>query len=121
MQLKPRGGTIAPKVKPTQSSRFRLVADNTIASDPVAVSVAPTASLHIPAVLTGFWGTVRPGLSGTTVTIQRQAGSAWRVVANVKTTANGRFTISRAVGPGTYRARVSARGFAIGLSKPVTV
>jgi len=120
-QLTPRGGTIAPKVKPAQSSQFRLVADNDIASDPVAVSVAPTVRLHVPAVLTGFWGTVRPGLAGTTVTIQRQAGSAWRVVANVKTTAAGRFTLSRAVGPGTYRARVSAKGFAIGLSKPVTV
>jgi stage II sporulation protein D len=119
-QMTPRGGTVTPKVKPAQSSRFRLVADD-IASGAVAVSVAPTVRLHIPAVLTGFWGTVRPGAAGTTVTIQRQAGSAWRVVENVKTTANGRFTLSRAVGPGTYRARVSARGFAIGLSKPVTV
>ncbi|MGN6430867.1 MAG: SpoIID/LytB domain-containing protein [Gaiellaceae bacterium] len=119
-QMTPRGGTVTPKVKPAQSSRFRLVADN-IASAAVAVSVAPTVRLHIPAVQTGFWGTVRPGVAGTTVTIQRRAGSAWRVVANVKTTANGRFTLSRAVGPGTYRARVSAKGFAIGLSKPVTV
>jgi SpoIID/LytB domain protein len=119
-QMKPRGGTVTPKVKPVQSSRFRLVADD-IASGAVAVSVAPTVRLHVPAVLTGFWGTVRPGLAGTTVTIQRQAGTGWRVVANVKTTAKGRFTLSRAVASGTYRARVSAKGFAIGLSKPVTV
>jgi SpoIID/LytB domain protein len=119
-QMTPHGGTVTPKVKPAQSSRFRLFADN-IASGAVAVSVAPTVRLHIPAVLTGFWGTVRPGVAGTTVTVQRRVGSAWRVVANVKTTGNGRFTLSRAVGPGTYRARVSAKGFAIGLSKPITV
>ena len=119
-QMTPRGGTVTPKVKPVQSSRFRLVADD-IASGAVAVSVMPTVRLHVPAELTGFWGTVRPGLAGTTVTIQRQAGSGWRVVANVKTAATGRFTLSRVVGPGTYRARVSAKGFAIGLSKPVTV
>jgi stage II sporulation protein D len=119
-QMTPRGGTVTPKVKPVQSSRFRLVADD-IASGAVAVSVAPTVGLHVPAALTGFWGTVRPRLAGTTVTIQRQAGAGWRVVANVKTTAKGRFTLSRAVVSGTYRARVSAKGFAIGLSKPVTI
>jgi SpoIID/LytB domain protein len=119
-QLTPRGGAVAPKVKPTQSSSFRLFADK-IASAAVRVSVAPTVRLHVPAVLTGFWGTVRPGVAGTTVTIQRQTGSGWRFMARVKTTANGRFTLSRAVGPGTYRALVSAKGMAPGMSKPVTV
>ena len=119
-QLTPRGGAVAAKVKPTQSSSFRLFADK-IASGAVRVSVAPTVRLHVPAVLTGFWGTVRPGVAGMTVTIQRQTGSGWRVMARVKTTANGRFTLSRAVGPGTYRALVSARGMAQGMSKPVTV
>jgi stage II sporulation protein D len=119
-QLTPRSGTVAPRVKPTQSSQFRLVADN-IASDAVAVSVAPSVRLHVPADLTGFWGLVRPGTAGTVVTIQRQAGSAWRTVARALTTANGRFTVSRAIVSGTYRARVTARGFAPGLSLPVTV
>jgi hypothetical protein len=119
-QLTPRGGAVAPKVKPTQSSRFRLVADN-IASDPVAVSVAPSVRLQVPADLTGFWGVVRPATAGATVTIQRQAGSAWRTIARVRTTANGRFTLSRSLVSGTYRARVAAKGFAPGLSKPVTV
>jgi stage II sporulation protein D len=118
--LSPRGGTVAPKVKPSQSSQFRLVV-GTIASDPVPVAVAPSVRLRVRAQLTGFWGTVRPGAAGTTVTIQRQAGSAWRVVASVQTTAQGRFTLTRAVAPGTYRARVAAKGFAPGLSKPVTV
>jgi stage II sporulation protein D len=118
--LSPRGGAVAPKVKPSQSSQFRLVV-GTIASDAVPVAVAPSVRLHVPAQLTGFWGTVKPGTAGTTVTIQRQAGSAWRVVASAKTTAQGRFTLTRAVAPGTYRARVAAKGFAPGLSKPVTV
>ena len=118
--LTPHGGTVAPRVKPSQSSRFRLVV-GTIASDAVPVAVAPSIRLHVPAQLTGFWGTVKPGTAGTTVTIQRQAGPAWRVVSSVKTTAQGRFTLPRVVAPGTYRARVAAKGFAAGLSKPVTV
>jgi stage II sporulation protein D len=118
--LTPRGGAIAPKIKPAQSSQFRLVV-GTIASDPVAVAVAPSVRLHAPADLSGFWGTVKPRTPGTTVTVQRQAGPAWRAVASVKTTAQGRFTVSRAVTPGTYRAKVAAKGFAPGFSKPVTL
>src|SRR2546421_12892066 len=108
--LTPRGGAVAPKVRPSQSSQFRLVV-GTIASDPVPVAVAPSVRPRAPADLTGFWGTVKPRTAGTTVTIQRQAGSAWRAVASVKTTAQGRFTLSRPVTPGTYRARVSTKGF----------
>jgi stage II sporulation protein D len=118
--LSPRGGAVAPKVRPSQSSQFRLVVGK-IASDAVPVAVAPSVRLHAPGDLTGFWGTVKPRAAGTTVTVQRQAGSAWRLVASVKTTAQGRFTFSRAVTPGTYRARVAAKGFAPGLSKPVTI
>jgi len=118
--LTPRGGAVARKVKPDQSSQFRLVV-GTIASDPLSVAVAPLVRLHVPALLTGFWGTVKPGAAGTTVTIQRQAGSAWRAVASVKTTAQGRFTVTRSVVSGTYRARVSAKGFAPGFSKPVAI
>jgi hypothetical protein len=106
-------------VKPDQSSKFRLEV-GTIASDSVPVAVAPSVRLHIPPALTGFWGTVKPGLAGTTVTVQRQAGTAWRPVVQLKTTAQGRFTVSRTVVPGTYRVRVSAKGFAPGFSKPVT-
>jgi len=118
--MTPRGGAVAPKIKPSQSSQFRLVVGK-IASDPVPVAVAPSVRLHAPADLTGFWGLVKPRAAGTTVTIQRQAGSAWRSVASAKTTAQGRFTVSRAVTPGTYRAKVAAKGFAAGLSKPVTI
>jgi stage II sporulation protein D len=118
--LTPRGGTVAPKVKPDQSSKFRLIVGE-IASDPVAVAVAPSVRLHIPPALAGFWGTVKPGAAGTTVSIQRQAGSAWRQVVTVTTTAQGKFTVSRTVAPGTYRARVAAKGFAPGFSQPVTV
>src|SRR2546430_531473 len=117
--LIPRGGSVAPRVKPQQSSQFRLAVGK-IASDPVPVAVAPSVRLHVPAQLTGFWGAVKPAAAGTTVTVQRQAGAAWRAVARVKTTAQGRFTVPRAVAPGTYRARVSAKGFAPGLSKPDT-
>ncbi|HKA26176.1 MAG TPA: SpoIID/LytB domain-containing protein [Gaiellaceae bacterium] len=118
--MTPRSGAVAPKIRPSQSSQFRLVV-GTIASDPVPVSVAPSVRLHAPADLSGFWGTVKPRTVGATVTIQRQAGPAWRVIARAKTTAQGRFTLTRAMTPGTYRARVASKGFAPGLSKPVTL
>ena len=107
-------------MKPDQSSEFRLVVGE-IASDSVAVAVAPSVRLHIPPALAGFWGTVKPGAAGTTVTVQRQAGSAWRPVVRLKTTGKGSFTVARTVAPGTYRARVSAKGFAPGFSLPLTV
>jgi hypothetical protein len=118
--MTPRDGAVAPKIKPSQSSQFRLVVGK-IASDPVPVAVAPSVRLHAPADLSGFWGIVKPRAAGTTVTIQRQAGSSWRTIASMKTTSQGRFALSRAVTPGTYRARVSSKGFAPGLSKPVTL
>jgi stage II sporulation protein D len=117
--LTPRGGTVAPKVRPDQSTKFRLVV-GAIASDSLAVAVAPSVRLVVPAAMTGFWGRVKPHVAGTTVRIQRQGGSAWRTVVQLKTTAQGRFTVPRTVTPGTYRARVSAKGFAPGFSQPVT-
>jgi stage II sporulation protein D len=119
-KLTPRGGSVAPKVKPEVSSKFRLAAGS-ITSEPVFVAVAPLVRLHVPSDLSGFWGTVRPSLPGTAVLIQRQAGSAWRPVVRAQTNAKGRFTVSRPVAPGTYRARVSAKGLAPGSSQPVQV
>ena len=117
--LKPRGGSVAPKVKPQSSSRFRL-AYGEMTSDPVAVSVAPAVRLRVAYDLTGFLGTVKPAAAGAAVMIQRQVGPGWRPVARAVTTAAGRFTLSQPVEPGTYRARVSAKGFAPGFSQPVT-
>jgi stage II sporulation protein D len=118
--LKPRGGAVAPKVKPQSSTRYRLVF-GTIVSDSVPVFVAPAVRLHAPLDLSGFWGTVKPVAAGVSVTVQRQTASGWAPLARTKTNALGKFTISRPVVAGTYRARVAAKGFAIGFSQPVTV
>ena len=118
-KLTPRGGAVAPKVKPTSSSSFRLVVGE-IASGPVSVPVARSVRLHVANGLSGFWGAVKPGDPGTRVQIQRQAGSAWPTIATLTTKAQGRFTLVRAVPPGTYRARVPAgRGYVSGVSKPI--
>jgi stage II sporulation protein D len=120
-KLMPRGGAVAPKIRPSATSRFRLAVGE-IASAPVAVPVARSLRLHVPNDLTGFWGTVRPASAGVVVRIQRQAGAGWRTVATAGTRATGRFTLSRAVAPGKYRARVAAgAGFVTGLSKPLKV
>jgi stage II sporulation protein D len=119
--LTPKGGSVAPKVRPSASSRFRLAVGE-ISSLPVTVSVSRSVRLHVPNDLSGFWGTVRPASAGAVVAVQRKAGPAWRTIATTKTTQPGRFTVSRTVGPGTYRARVAAgSGFVTGLSKPVDV
>jgi stage II sporulation protein D len=118
--LTPRSGVVAPKVKPEASTKFRLVFGS-IASDAVAVAVAPSVRLHAPDALSGVWGTVRPAAAGTTVLIQRQAGPAWRTVARLRPNQRGRFALERSVEPGTYRALVSAPGFALGISKPVAI
>jgi stage II sporulation protein D len=118
--LKPRGGAVAPKVKPASSSRYRLVF-GTIASDAVPVTVAPAVRLHVPLDLSGFWGAVKPASAGVTVTVQRQTSTGWTAFARAKTNELGKFAISRPVVSGTYRARVAVKGLAIGLSRPVTV
>jgi stage II sporulation protein D len=120
-KLTPRGGSVAPKIRPRSSSRFRLAVGD-IASAPVAVPVARSVRLYAPPDLSGFWGTVRPAAAGAAVRIQRQTAAGWQIVAAVRTKANGRFTLARLVGPGIYRARVAAgAGFVTGLSKPVSV
>jgi SpoIID/LytB domain protein len=118
-RLTPRGGSVTPKVKPDMSAKFRLVVGE-IASNPIFVSVAPAVRLHVPYDLSGFWGTVKPAAAGTAVVVQRQAGPGWRVVARTKTSELGKFVVSQVIGPGTYRARVSVRGFAPGFSQPVS-
>jgi stage II sporulation protein D len=118
--LTPKGGAVAPKIRPTATSRYRLTADD-ISSAPVAVPVTRRIVLHVPPDQTGFWGAVRPG-AGVLVRVQRQAGPAWRTIAAARTNAAGRFTVARSVTPGTYRARVAAgAGFVTGLSKLLVV
>jgi stage II sporulation protein D len=120
-KLTPRGGSVAPRVKPTASSSFRLVVGD-IATDPVAVSVARSVGFHVARDLSGFWGTVKPGDAGTRVQIQRQVGPLWTTVATLTTRAQGRFTLVRIVGPGTYRARIPAgQGYVSGVSKSIAV
>jgi stage II sporulation protein D len=120
-KLTPRGGAVAAKIRPTETSRFRLAVGE-MSSSPVAVPVARSLRLHVPNDLTGFWGTVRPAAAGVSVRIQKQAGVAWRTVATATTKPTGRFTLARTVAPGTYRVRVAAgAGFVTGLSKPVAV
>ena len=119
-KLNPKGGTVAPRVKPHASARYRL-AVGAITSASVSVSVAPAVGLHVPYDLSGFWGTVLPAAAGDSVRIQRQAGSGWRTVAVTKTDAQGHFTVATPVAAGTYRARALVQGFTPGFSLPLAV
>src|SRR6185437_14755876 len=109
--LTPRGGAVAPKVKLDRSSKFRLVVGE-IASDAIAVAVAPSITLQLAQSVNGFSGRVRPAAAGTTVTVQRQVGAGWRVALRVQTTAQGRYVAAMDPVLGVYRARVSTKGLA---------
>lgn len=120
-KLKPRGGSVAPAVRPKQSSRFRLAAGDVVSS-PVAVPVARAVRLRVGVGRAAFAGLVRPAAVGVVVRIQRQVASGWRVVASAGTNATGSFRVPHAVTPGTYRALVGpGAGFVAGVSKSISV
>ncbi len=118
--LTPRGGRVAPVVRPRIATSYRLVADG-ITSAAITVAVAPRLRLRARADRTGFVGTVVPA-GGAVVQIQRQAGSAWRTVTTAEQNQQGGFNAVYALVPGTYRAVVPASsGFAAAVSPLVQV
>jgi stage II sporulation protein D len=119
--LTPTDGAVSRAVRPTKTVAYRLLA-GTIASGSVRVAVAPFIRLHVPPDHSGFWGVERPTFTGQTVQIQREQSSGWRTIARTTVTAAGKFTIARAVSPGTYRARLSpGHGLVSGISPDVRV
>jgi stage II sporulation protein D len=112
-------GTFLERVKPKRTTDYRVVGAKA-ASGAVRVTIAPRVRLEVGAG--GLAGTVRPGLAGVRVDVQRQAGSRWTTVASVRTTATGSFSATFDVAAGTYRARVGAtQGLAAGVSLPLQV
>jgi stage II sporulation protein D len=121
--VQPKGdGTFSVNVKPTATTRYRLVT-GTVRTDPVTVAVAPRIALVPPGDLSQLEGSVRPALSGATVEILRLTGPAWRVVARANVDAEGAFLAALDVTSGSYRARVPSpgRGLVAGTSPTLVV
>ncbi len=118
-------GAVTVDVSPRRTTRYRLEAEGGT-SAALLVQVAPRIALARPTAADPFTvrGTVRPRLSGVTVTIERRKGSAWTLVGDAEVDAQGSFalTLDAPLAVGTYRARTAAAaGFAAGVSPVVQV
>ena len=96
-------------VKPERTLRYRIeVAD--AASPAVLVQVAPRILLALGAEPMTLSGTVRPRLSGATVTIERREGTTWKRIVRSTVDQAGAFRAKLRLVPGEYRARIPATG-----------
>jgi hypothetical protein len=117
-----KDGVVTALVKPTTTTRYRL-SSGKVTAESVRVPVAPLARFYParrPDQLSGY---VRPtSLTGTTVLIQKQQGTAWPTVGEATIEANGDFLAKLQLTGGVYRARVSSgHGFVVGFSPVLQV
>ncbi len=106
---------------PTVSTDYRLVAGK--ASGPLLhVGVAPLVTLAALPDLAGVSGTVQPLLTGATVGLQHQVGTAWMTLATAIVDESGNFQLLYPLqAGGLYRARVApGQGFAVGVTEPLS-
>ncbi|MDQ2910612.1 MAG: SpoIID/LytB domain-containing protein [Actinomycetota bacterium] len=119
--LTSRSGQVAATLTPKVSTDYRL-STGEIRSGVVRLSVAPFVRIAASTDHLSLSGLVRPLLPNAAVQLQRLSGSVWTTVARTTVQSDGTFTGDVELTPGTYRARVVAgKGFAIGLSKVLTV
>jgi len=120
-RLIPKKGAVAPVVKPKVSTYYRLESGG-FRSGSVYLAVAPFVKLTPGSDGVSASGLARPALPGATVQVQRLGANGWATVAQTKIGSDGTYQATVQLSPGSYRARVVAgRGFAVGLSKTVTV
>lgn len=116
-----RNGTVSITVRPTVTTDYRLES-NGFRTSSVRVSVAPLVQLEAGADGISVGGTVRPLLPGASVQIQQLNGGTWTTVAQTTVASDGSYSALLALGPGSYRARVTAgHGFAVGTSDTLVV
>jgi len=119
--LTSRGGQVAAKLSPKVSTDYRL-STGVIRSGVVRLAVAPFVRIAAAPDHLSLTGLVRPLLPNASVQVQRLAGGTWTTIARTTVESDGTFSGDVELTPGAYRARViSGKGFAIGLSKVLTV
>jgi stage II sporulation protein D len=112
-------GAFSLLVRPEATTQYRLAAgDLRVGLVSVTVESAVDAAIGGGAVQ----GTVKPPVSGASVQVQRQHGSAWRTVASGRTDATGAFALAASLAPGSYRVRCApGKGLAPGVSPLLAV
>jgi stage II sporulation protein D len=119
--LTSRSGQVAATLSPKVSTDYRL-STGQIRSGVVRLSVAPFVRIAAASDHLSVTGLVRPLLPSASVQVQRLAGGSWTTIARTTVGSDGTFSGDVELTPGTYRARVvSGKGFAIGLSKVLTL
>jgi stage II sporulation protein D len=103
------GGAFSLPVTPMRTTRYRIEVEGA-ASPALLVPVAPRVQLRLGAEVGTLSGTVRPRLNGAEVTIERREGTSWAPFAETRVSADGSFSASLALVPGSYRARVPKTG-----------
>jgi SpoIID/LytB domain protein len=119
--LTSRSGQVGATLSPKVSTDYRL-STGQIRSGVVRLSVAPFVRITPSSDRLSLTGLARPLLPGAIVQLQRQGAGSWTTVTRTTVNADGAFSGDVEVTPGAYRARVVAgKGFAVGLSKVLTV
>jgi stage II sporulation protein D len=114
-------GSLAVAVAPKVTTEYRLAASK-VTAGAARVPVMPVVRLIPPRAPTELRGRVRPILTGTVVTIQRQQGTTWARVAHATVDTAGVFAAQLQLTTGTYRARVPAgHGLVAGVSAVLQV
>ena len=115
-------GTFSVAVRPTTTADYRLSLGSARTA-PIRLGVAPQIRLQPVTDPMELRGTIRPGIVGAAVEIQRLAGNTWRGVGRATVAEGGTFTAAMHVPPGSYRARVSrpGRGLVAGTSSTLVV
>ena len=117
-----KDGTLAMTIKPTVTTRYRLVTGKVSAAS-IRVPVAPLVRFYAPRTPDQLRGYVRPvSLAGSRVLIQRQQGPGWVTAAQATVDAGGTFVAKLQLTDGVYRARVgSGHGYVAGFTPVLQV
>jgi stage II sporulation protein D len=122
-QVRPQeDGSFAATMRPTASGQYRLTA-GAVHTAPITVGVAPRVILDPVVESMSITGSVRPVLNGTSVEIQRLAGTVWRTVGRATVDPAGVFSTYMRIPPGSYRAHIPTpgRGLVAGTSPTLVV
>ena len=115
-------GSFSIAVRPTSTADYRL-AFGSARTAAIRLGVAPQVRLSPVTDPMELRGTMRPGIVGASVEIQRLNGKIWGTVGNTSVVEGGTFAAQMHVPPGSYRARIPTpgRGLVAGTSQTLVV
>ncbi len=117
-----KDGSFAVAVRPTSTADYRL-AFGSARTAAIRLGVAPQVRLSPVTDPMELRGTMKPGIVGARVEIQRLNGRVWGTVGSAVVVEGGTFAAQIHVPPGSYRARIPTpgRGLVAGTSPTLVV